>query len=147
MPVLLQSILLALSFAVVFVWQNTPLSQYTIYVLAVLVVVYLAVSFKRKKGIFKMDGYNPGSIFVLNTILVLLVFATGGFSSPVFFLLYLLSFGVALALYPFTVFIFLVGISALFLPLALQDDVTRNFIMLGSLALLSLIAAFFGRTK
>lgn len=136
--------LLALSFGFVFLWQATPLSLYTIQTLIALIAIYFILSFRRKKGIISFEVYNPFSIFIINTILVLLVFATGGFSSPIFFLLYFLGFGVSFSLKPPIVFVFILGIILLFLPLALKDDVARNLLMLGSLIGVSTIAVFFG---
>lgn len=63
-----------------------------------------------------------------------------------FFLLYFLGFGISFALEPATVFVFVIGIVALFFPLAVKDDVFRNLIMLGSLVLLSPLSFFFGQT-
>jgi len=46
---------------------------------------------------------------------------------------------------PPTVFVFLLGLLALFSQQALQDNVFQNMVQLGSLVLLSPIAFFFGR--
>lgn len=141
-----QSLLLALSFGFVFFWQHTPLSRYTIQSLGFLILLFLLIS-TRKKGLRKisLDGDTLWTVFTLNTLVLLIVFSTGGFSSPVFFLLYFLGFGVAFAFSPATVIVFVAGMLLNFLPLALKEDATRNLVMLGSLVLISPLAFFFGR--
>src|SRR3990167_7068610 len=70
---------------------------------------YLIVSF-RKKG---SKGFAPRgeswTIFILNTVVLLLIISTGGFTSTLFFLLYFLVFGIAFVFEPPTVFVFVVG--------------------------------------
>ena len=146
MHILWQSLLLGLSFAFVFVWQKTPLSQYTIQTLGILILAYFFIAFRKKGGAgISIDIDNPWGVFILNTVLLLLVLATGNFSSPVFFLMYFLGFGITFAFRPVTIVVFILGVIALFLPLALRDDVFRNLIMLGSLILFSPLAFFFGK--
>src|SRR3989344_4068143 len=145
MKLIYQSFLLLLSFGFVFVWQQTPLSGYTIQILGFLIFLYLIVSF-RKKG---SKGFAPRgeswTIFILNTAVLLLIISTGGFTSTLFFLLYFLVFGIAFVFEPPTVFVFVVGAIVFFIKDALVDDVMRNLIMLGSLGLISPLAFFFGR--
>ncbi len=155
MRFLQHSLLLAISFGAVFIWQQTLLSEFTIQSLALLVIVYLVGSWiKKKKQAHQpiSDDSPPASAFggsfeivVLNTAILLLVFSTGNFSSGLFFLLYFLAFGVAFVFEPATVFVFVAATFLVFLPYALQDDVTGNFLRLGSLVLISPLAFFFGR--
>lgn len=138
--------MLVASFAFVFAWQNTVLSQYTIQIFGFLIFLFLIISSRRK-------GFNPTnilgeslwSIFILNTVILLLIFSTGGFSSSLFFLLYFLVFGVAFILTPVTVFVFVVCVFLIFLPEALRDNVMENLLRIGSLALISPLAYFFGK--
>lgn len=142
-----QSLLLLLSFVFVFVWQKTPLSDYTIQALGFLIFLFLLLSARRKEFnlanvISKRDFL---SIFTLNTLILLFIFSTGGLSSPLFFLLYFLGFGIAFVFEPTTVFIFILGAILVFLAEALTGDIMGNFLRLGSLALISPLAFFFGR--
>ncbi|MBI3092903.1 MAG: hypothetical protein HYZ02_01555 [Candidatus Levybacteria bacterium] len=142
-----QSLLLLLSFVFVFVWQKTPLSDYTIQALGFLIFLFLLLSARRKEFnlanvISKRDFL---SIFTLNTLILLFIFSTGGLSSPLFFLLYFLGFGIAFVFEPATVFIFILGAILVFLAEALTGDIMGNFLRLGSLALISPLAFFFGR--
>lgn len=146
MKLVLQALVLILSFVIVFIWGQTPLSDYTVQILAFLVVLYLIVSARKKgKGFLTMGGEGPWGIFILNTIILLLIFATGSISSSLFFLLYFLGFGIAFVFEPPAIFVFIVGAVLVFLPDALKGDTFGNFIKVGSLLLISPLAYFFGR--
>jgi hypothetical protein len=146
MKLVLQALVLILSFVIVFIWGQTPLSDYTVQILGFLVVLYLIVSARKKgKGFLTMGGEGPWGIFILNTIILLLIFATGSISSSLFFLLYFLGFGIAFVFEPPAIFVFIVGAVLVFLPDALKGDTFGNFIKVGSLLLISPLAYFFGR--
>ncbi len=142
-----QFLLLASSFGFVFVWQQTPLSDYTIPMLGFLIFLFLILS-ARKHELNPMNALGNNElmgIFILNSVIMLLIFSTGIFSSPLFFLLYFLEFGIAFVLEPTTVFFFFIGVVLVFLPDALKDDPMGNFIRLGSLGLISPLAFYFGK--
>ena len=148
MQFLSQTGLLALSFISVFIWQQTPASEYTIQALAVLIVFYILLTFTRKKGLnplTNVEGSGLWSIFILNSIIFLFIFATGALNSPLFFLLYFLAFGVSFVYNPATVFVFAIGTVLLFLPTALEGDTMGNLIRVGSLGIIAPLAYFFGR--
>src|ERR1035437_6816777 len=146
MKLVLQALVLIISFVIVFIWEQTPLSGYTVQILGFLVVLYLIVSARKKgKGFLTMGGEGPWGIFILNTIILLLIFATGSISSSLFFLLYFLGFGIAFVFEPPAIFVFIVGAVLVFLPDALKGDTFGNFIKVGSLLLISPLAYFFGR--
>lgn len=146
MKLILQALVLILSFALVFIWDQTPLSGYTIQTLGVLVVLYLVISARRKgQGFLTLGGDGPWGIFILNTIVLLLIFSTGSISSSLFFLLYFLGFGIAFVFEPPAIFVFIVGAVLVFLPDALRGDTFGNFLRVGSILLISPLAYFFGR--
>ncbi len=140
MKFILQSLLLLLSFAVVFVWQQTFLSGYTIQIMIFLVLVYGISSFAGNKRLKQISLSGSMGIFVLNTIVFLFVFSTGGLSSGFFFFLYLALFAIIFVFEPGAIIIFLLGTVLIFLPDALQNDVAGNFVKLGSLLLISPLA-------
>ncbi|MCL5970366.1 MAG: hypothetical protein M1450_02620 [Patescibacteria group bacterium] len=146
MKLFVQSILLIASFVLVFVWQKSFLADYTIPLIGFFIFLYIIV-FGRKK--MSKNGFNfqggSLSIFLLNTVILLFIFSTGGISSSLFFLLYFLSFGIAFVFEPLTIFIFVLGTFAVFLPEAVKNDVFGNFLRIGSLVLLSPLAYFFAR--
>jgi len=140
-----QSLILLLSFAFVFLWQQTILSQYTIHTFVVLVLIYLLLTARKKNfDLLNISGDYP-SVFVLTTMILLLVFSTGGLTSMLFFLLYFLGFGITFVFEPSLVFIFIIGVVLVFLPSALNNDVVGNFLSLGSLLLIAPFAFIFGR--
>lgn len=148
MRLLKQSILIILSFLFVFVWQYTPLSSYTIQILGFFIAIFLILSaFKKSSRIFGqiLESQNSWSIFFLASIVLLLIFSTGGINSNLFFLLYFLCFGIAFVFEPLTVFIFVISALLVFFPAAIANDVMSNSIKLGSLVLISPLAFFFGR--
>lgn len=138
-----QSLLLILSFAIAFLWQNSPLADYTIPALGFLIFIYL-ITFARKSRNQRQLG-GALDILILNTAILFLIFSTGGLNSTLFFLLYFLGFGIAFVFEPLTVFIFVLSAIAVFYPEIFQNDLMGNIVRLGSLALISPLAYFFGR--
>lgn len=148
-----QSVFLLGSFALVFLWEVSPLSQITVPALGFLVFVYLLLSARQKKRQSQEQqvkraaaDLEASNIFILNTIILLLIFSTGSLDSPLYFLLYFISFGIGFVLVPETVFVFMIGCMLIFLPEALGgSNVVENLIKVGSLGLISPLAYFFGR--
>lgn len=140
-----QSLLIILAFVFVFVWQQGPFSDFTIPILGFLVFVYVLTTLSKK-------GKSPTSIAggsfdipILITIILLLIFSTGGLTSSLFFLLYFLGFGIAFIFEPATVFVFVIAAFLIFLPDALKADYTQSFIRTISLIFISPLAFFFGK--
>jgi len=146
MKVLFHSIILFVSFGLAFLWSVTPASDYTVQALGGLVLAYFAISFLRKKRNPKAENFSSASdIFILNTAIVLLITITGNLYSPLFFLLYFLGFGITFIFEPATVFVFTIGVILVFLPEALKNGSIESYIRIGSVALISPLAYFFGR--
>lgn len=147
MQFLAQALTFVFSFLLVFGWQNSFLANYTIQIFGFFIFLFLLV-FSRKKEFSLADTVSKRNllmVFILNTVIFLLIFSTGGLSSGLFFLLYFLGFGIAFVFEPVTVFIFALGATLIFLAQALTGDVLANFLRLGSLFLISPLAFFFGR--
>jgi len=144
MKLVIQSFVLILSFLAIYIWQQTVLTAYTIPALGFLIFIYLFLSARKKGRAFLELGNSPWAIFALNTVIFLLIFSTEGLSSPIFFLLYFLGFGIAFVFEPMAIFVFVVGTVLIFLPDALKNDVTTNLLKIGSLVLISPLAYFFG---
>ena len=73
-----------------------------------------------------------------------MIFSTGGINSALFFVLYFLCFGIAFVFNPLTIFVFVLGTVLIFVPY-IEPDLATNLLKLGSLALISPLAYFFGR--
>ncbi|MBI2621015.1 MAG: hypothetical protein HYW63_00010 [Candidatus Levybacteria bacterium] len=136
------SFLVIASFGLVFVWQNSQLAQYTVPFIGFLVFVFLLVSIRNKQT-FNLGG--PVNFFILNTIILLLIFSTGGINSNLFFLLYFLLFAQAFILDQRSVFIFPAAIIIIFWSQIFQDDVSANIIKMASISILTPLAYFFGK--
>jgi hypothetical protein len=146
MKILLQSLVLVLSFVFVFVWKETPLIAYTVPLSGLLIVFYILLSARKKgKGFLAMGGEGPWGIFFLNTVILLLIFSTGSIDSVLFFLLYFLGFGIAFVFEPSVTFVFVLGVILVFVPDAIKGDLFVNSLKLGSLLLISPLAFFFGK--
>jgi len=137
---------LILSFLLIFLWQQTFLVSYNIQTLAILIIFYgLFHLFRRRRNV---SSYNGGmlDVFILNTVIFLLIFATGGLTSWFFFLLYFLGFGITFIFEPGAVFIFAIGTVAVFIPQVLINGGSiGTYIQLGSFILISPLPYFFGR--
>ncbi|MGA2911650.1 MAG: hypothetical protein ABSE17_03385 [Candidatus Levyibacteriota bacterium] len=146
MKILLQSLILVLSFVFVFVWKETPFASYTVPLSGLLIVLYILLSARQKgKGFLQMGGEGPWGIFFLNTVILLLIFSTGSIDSVLFFLLYFLGFGIAFVFEPAVTFVFVLGVILVFVPDAIKGDLLVNSLKLGSLLLISPLAFFFGK--
>jgi len=144
MRVLLQSLLLLFSFALVFIWQQTPLSSYTLPIIGFLAAVFIVSSLATTKKGKQISLGGPLGMFILNTVILLFVFSTGGLSSGFFFLLYFVVFALVFVFEPYAIIAFAIGIVLVFIPEAIKGDVVGNFIKLGSIVLISPLAFFFG---
>ena len=145
MKFLFHCLVLIASFLVIFVWNISPASDYTIQALAVLVIVYLLITISRRHKHKAMESFGGSSdIFILNTAIFLLVGTTGEIYSPLYFLLYFLGFGITFIFEPATVFIYVAGAILVLLPEALKNGSIESFIRIGSIALISPLAFFFG---
>lgn len=151
MKILRQSAVLLLSFAIIFIWQVTPLSGFTIQALGLFALLFLLTSLLKKK---KRESFTPASligdnpywsVFLLNTLVFLIVFATGGINSSLFLLLYFVGFGIAFVFEPSVVFVYLLGTAVVLTPAIIQDDVTGNIIKSATILIVGPLAYFFGR--
>lgn len=145
MTLILQSLVILSSFVTVFIWQNSPLKDFTVQLLGLFIVLYFIISARKGgKGFLTLGGEGYAGVFLLNTLIFLLIFSTGGINSALFFVLYFLVFGIAFVFNPLTIFVFIFGSVLLFVPF-IEPDLTTNLLKLGSLALISPLAYFFGR--
>lgn len=141
MKVYFHSILILASFILVFIWQNSEFAKYSVPFIGFLVFMFLLVSIRNKRNL-NMGG--PYNFFLLNTVLLLFIFSTGGISSNLFFILYFLLFGAAFIMDPRSVFMFPLGTLVIFWSSLFQGDVTANLLKVASLGFISPLAYFFG---
>src|SRR3989338_664907 len=124
----------------------TPLSSYITYIVGFLIVLSLTYIFaKRKQNIAETFSNSFVFIFVALIGTLLIIFLTGGIASPLFFLLYFLIFATPFMFEPFAVVIFFIGLMALFIVPAFENDVFSNMVRIGSIVFITPLAFFFGR--
>ncbi len=146
MKLLLHSGILILSFLIIYLWDLSPASDFTVQALAALVVTYILITFIRRKKNPKTTNFGGNiDIFILNTAIFLLVSATGDIYSPLFFLLYFLGFGITFIFEPATVFVYVIGAILVLLPEAMKNGSMESFLRIGSIVLISPLAFFFGQ--
>jgi hypothetical protein len=141
MAFILESGLLLGSFLFLFIFKQAGLTDFTPQLIGLLVFVFIVMSAGKKKR-FSLGG--PLGVFVLNTVIFLVIFSTGGISSSFFFVLYFLVFAIAFVFDPNLAFVFAAGSLIVFVPEALKSNGIENFIKIGSLFLISPLAYFFG---
>ena len=112
---LVHTTLLILSTVGVFFWLATPgLSVYSLQLVALLVLLYLGA---HKLRTIRPKWFHKSSvtldITILTTMILLLVTETGSLTSPFFFLIYFLLFGVAM-LYEIEATLVLTGVLVIF---------------------------------
>ncbi len=139
------SLTLILSFIAIYL-EEQFLSDYRLQIIGLLIIIYFVITFLRRKYQKNAENFSSASdIFIVNAVVILLIIATDGINSPIFFLLYFLCFGITFIFEPVTVFIFAIGALIMFLPQALQNQALESFIKIGSIFLIAPLAFFFGK--
>jgi hypothetical protein len=145
---LTQSVVIAISFISVFLWKESELALYTVPALGILTSFYLIATMRKsriEKAGTKVKSNALLIVFLLNTSSLLLIQATGGLHSVLFFLLYFLAFYISFMLQAETVFLFTGAVLFFFLPEAATGDTLANTAKIASFLLLSPLAYFFGK--
>ncbi len=124
---------------VTFAWTRSALSVYTLQLIAVLIISYFLNHFFSGKKLHLTLAID-GLIFSLVTLL--LVSQTGGLSSPLFFLLYILLFGLSLLFDPAVTLAFAL-ILCFFFYREVRD--LNSLLQVIGLLLITPLALFFGK--
>ena len=146
MRFLLHAVVLLCSFGVIFIVEQTFLNDYVIQGLSGLIATYIILNFIRHRQ--KKDAFAGGipDIFILNTVIFLLIYATGQMTSWFFFLLYFLGFGITFIFEPETVFVYALLTIGLFVPEVIKNGGSiGTYIQLGSFLLIAPLPYFFGK--
>lgn len=137
-------ILAVVTVVVAFLISVSPLSNYGLQIAALTMIIYVAVSFLIRKHILSVDLKVTLDVLVLTLTVSLLIFTTGGFTSPVFFLSYFLLFGVTLFSSPITATAITVTFALLFI-VAPKADFWMDLIQIGSLLAIAPLSVVFGK--
>jgi hypothetical protein len=142
----------------VWITQNTFLSNYSTYLLAILIIfsaIYISIRRhkmasalgvkKRSKSASEMLSGGPFELFTVIAIITFIIALTNGLFSPLFFFIYFILFLIAFLCEPTAVWIYLAAIILYFIPQAVQNLNAESLIKVGSLLLISPIAYFIGQ--
>jgi len=144
LSVISQNLTLVAALGLGFFWaKSETLSLYSLQLIALGIIVFSLIPFLAKK-IPVVKRVKLVTEFTIVTLIVsLLIFSTGGFGSPVFFLLYFLLFGVATLGEPSASLALATTFSLLFLvnPSA---DLANELLQLSSLFVITPLALIFG---
>lgn len=127
-----------------FIISVSPLSGYGLQIAALMMVVYAGASFLIRKKILSMDIKVTLDVLIFSLTISLLLFTTGGFNSPVFFLSYFLLFGVSLFSSPITATAITVTFALLFL-ITPKPDFWVDLLQMGSLLAIAPLSVLFGK--
>ncbi len=142
--VFIHTIYLTLSIVLTWLWSSSAtLSLYNLQLTGALSLVYFAFKFFSRST--NQKTINFPSTIILNTICLLLVFSTGGIASPLFFLLDLLFFALALLFEPVQAAVASILIVSIFLIQNFSTLDTNKIVNLLSLVLMTPIAVLFSR--
>jgi len=123
------------------VWTSHPqLSFYNLQLVAALIILYFLKNLKIKRPSSTINKLTDAVI--LTIIVLLLVFSTGGLSSPLFFLFYFLLFGISFLFEP------LLSIAysfVLIIFLTIQLNSPQDLLKVFSLVFVAPLALFFGQ--
>lgn len=128
----------------VFIIQNTPLSTYSSYLLAILIIIsILTLGVKNKSKLassITTDG--PVELFSIISIITLIISLTGNITSPFFFFFYFIFFLIAFISEPISIWVLLASLLLYFLPEFSQPLTASVLIKIGSLIFMAPVAYF-----
>lgn len=119
--------------------NNLTLQPYTLQLIGVLVIFYF-LNHLWQTNKFRLTTSIDAMVF--STVTLLLVYQTGGLTSPLFYLIYILLFGLSLLLSPLVTLIFSLLLALFFYP---QANNLNALLQIIGLLLMSPLALFFGR--
>ena len=149
MKILIHSLILAATVLLTYLWAGHPnLSHYTLQLVGILALTYVLLH-KFTNRLYHPTGLlNLEGALFLTAITLLMVFSTGGASSPLFFVLYFLLFALSLLFEPVqTAILSLLLLPPLFLEISHfgQAVTPGTWGNLAALVLITPMAVVFGR--
>lgn len=137
-------VLAIITVVLAFLISVSPLSGYGLQIAALMMTIYIGISFLVRKHILRPDIKITLDILVFALTVSLLIFTTGGFTSPVFFLSYFLLFGVTLFSSPLTATAITITFALLFI-VAPKADFWMDLLQIGSLLAIAPLSVLFGK--
>lgn len=146
MEIAYKSISILLSVLFVFLLENSAFSNYSSYLLAILIIftiIYTALK-KRSPTANALFSGTPLELFASSSIVLLILNLTGNLFSPLFFFLYLFLILLVFLAGPISTLVFSLSICLYFLPETLNFPTTESVAKIISFLLLAPIAYFIG---
>ena len=141
---LLHTLFLFVAVALAFFWTSNPhLSYYNLQLIAGFVLFFFLNQIISRRHRQKINLTIDAVIFTVITLL--LVISTGGLTSPLFFLIYFLMFGLALLFEPLISVSLTAAIVLFFLFSPTKEEPVAELLQLFSLLLITPVALFFGK--
>lgn len=140
---ILHSLFLIAAVILAFFWTSNPrLSLYTLQLTAVFVLFFFLNQFIARRRRKKINLAIDAVIFTM--VVLLLVTSTGGLTSPLFFLIYFLMFGLGLLFEPPITLSLTLAMIIFFLLTPTKEEPLTEILQLFSLLLITPLALFFG---
>jgi hypothetical protein len=141
---LLHTLFLIIAVALAFFWTSNPsFSYYNLQLIAVFILFFFINQILARHHRHKINLTIDTVIFTVITLL--LVISTGGLTSPLFFLIYFLMFGLALLFEPLISVSLTAVIVLFFLFTPTKKEPLNELLQLFSLLLITPVALFFGK--
>ncbi len=141
---LLHTLFLFVAVVLAFFWTSNPhLSYYNLQLIAVFIAFFFINQILVRHHRHKINLTIDAVIFTVITLL--LVMSTGGLTSPLFFLIYFLMFGLALLFEPLISVSLAIVIALFFLFTHTKEEPLEELLQLLSLILITPVALFFGK--
>lgn len=137
-------ILAVITIILAFIISVSPLSGYGLQITALMIIIYIGTSFLIRRRILLPDVKVTLDVIVFSLSVSLLLFTTGGFNSPVFFLSYFLLFGVSLFASPITATAITITFALLFIVTPKQDF-WIDLLQMASLLAIAPLSVIFGK--
>lgn len=137
-------VLAILAVVAAFVISTSPLSGYGLQIAALMLMAYAGTHLMIRRRILSNDIKVTIDVIVFSLTISLLLFTTGGFNSPVFFLSYFLLFGVSLFSSPITATAITITFALLFL-ITPKPDFWTDLLQIASLLAIAPLSVIFGR--
>lgn len=141
---LLHSSITAGALALSYFIAKTPVAEYSLQISGALIAFYVLTSFLVRKKFLDQSTRIVFDLFVFSFAVAFLLFTTGGFTSPIFFLTYFLLFGIALISAPATSIVAALTFAILFV-LTPRADFWAEILQIASLLSIAPISAMFGK--
>ncbi|PJC27919.1 hypothetical protein CO054_02920 [Candidatus Shapirobacteria bacterium CG_4_9_14_0_2_um_filter_39_11] len=141
---LLHSLFLISAVVLAFFWTANPfLSIYTLQLTAVFILLFFLNQFLARHRRGKINLTIDAVVFTM--VVMLLVTSTGGLTSPLFFLIYFLMFGLALFFEPLITLTLTAAMILFFIFTPTKQNTAEEALQLFSLLLVTPLALFFGK--